>query len=89
MKKLLLGIAALGLIVIAGSLWWVYNSLDAQVPSAIRRYGSEITGVSISLSKAKIDPLGAKAALYGAKAAGKTIQKGMEAATKTLKDRSK
>ena len=64
MKKLLLGITALGLIVIAGSLWWVYNSLDAQIASAIRRYGSEITGVSISLSKVQINPLDGKAALY-------------------------
>lgn len=54
MKKLLIGITALALIAIAGSLWWVYNSLDSQVAFAIRRYGSEITGVPVSLSSAHI-----------------------------------
>ncbi|HRI38818.1 MAG TPA: hypothetical protein PLO50_09695 [Nitrospira sp.] len=64
MKKFLMSIAALGVITIAGSLWWLYNSLDAQVVSAIRRYGSEITGVPVTLSKVKINPLDGKAALY-------------------------
>ena len=65
MKKLLISIAALGVVTIAGSLWWLHNSLDAQVASAIRRYGPEITGVSISLSNTTINPLDGKAALYG------------------------
>jgi len=65
MKKLLLGVAALILIAIAGVLWWLYSSLDAQVASAIRRYGPDITGVPISLAKAKVNPLDGKAALYG------------------------
>lgn len=64
MKKLLVGIAVLGLVAIAGSLWWLYNSLDAQVASAIRRYGPDITGVSVSLAKATINPLDGKAALH-------------------------
>jgi uncharacterized protein involved in outer membrane biogenesis len=65
MKKLLLGIAVLLLIAIAGSVWWLYNSLDAQVASAIRQYGPEITGVAISLSGVKIAPVGGSAALRG------------------------
>lgn len=65
MRKLLVGIAALGVVAIVGSLWWLHNSLDAQVASAIRRSGPEITGVSISLSNATINPLDGKAALYG------------------------
>lgn len=65
MKKLFLGIAGLLLLAIAGDLWWVYNSLDSQVASAIRRYSPEITGVPIRLSKAKINPIDGKAALYG------------------------
>jgi len=63
MKKLLLGIAALGLVGIAGILWWVYNSLDAQVASAIRRYGPEITGVPVSLSSVHIAVTDGKATL--------------------------
>ena len=50
MKKLLFGIATLGIVAIAGSIWWLYYSLDAQVASAIRRYGAEITGVAVTLS---------------------------------------
>jgi uncharacterized protein involved in outer membrane biogenesis len=65
MKKLLLGLAAFVLLVITGALWWVYSSLDAQIASAIRHYGPEITGVPTSLSSAKIDPIDGRAALYG------------------------
>lgn len=65
MKHLLVGIAAVIVLAIAGSLWWVYHSLDAQVASAIRRYGPEITGVPISLSSAHIAVTDGKAALRG------------------------
>lgn len=53
------------MLAIAGSLFWVYSSLDAQIASAIRRYGPEITGVPVSLSKAMIDPINGKASLTG------------------------
>ncbi|MDK2745160.1 MAG: hypothetical protein H8K03_20570 [Nitrospira sp.] len=66
MKKRLIGIAALALIAITGSLWWwAYNSLDAQIASAIRRYGPEITGVPISLSGANISLVDGRAGLRG------------------------
>ena len=65
MKKLLLGIAGFVMLAITGSVWWLYNSLDSQVASAIQRYGSEITGVPVRLSNAHIDPLDGRAALYG------------------------
>ena len=54
MKKLLLGIAVLVLLGIAGSVWWLYSSLDSQVASAIRTYGPEITGVPVTLSSVNI-----------------------------------
>ena len=65
MKNLLLGITAIGLFTIAGTLWWVHNSLDAQVTSAIRQYGQEITGVPVSLSGASISLVDGRAALHG------------------------
>ncbi|UVT17319.1 MAG: hypothetical protein H8K04_07200 [Nitrospira sp.] len=65
MKKRLIGSAALALIAITGSLWWIYNSLDAQIASAIRRYGPEITGVPISLSGVSISLAEGRAALRG------------------------
>ncbi len=67
MKKLLLGIAALVLLVVTGSLWWVYSSLDAQIASAIRRYGPEIAGVPVSLSSVHIAVTDGKATLRGLK----------------------
>ncbi len=105
MKKLLLEIAGFVLLVIAGSLWWVNNSLDAQIASAIRRYGPEISGIPVSLSGVSISLVDDRASLHGlvvgnpdgyvkygtavaslgVKAAGKTIQKGVEAATQTIK----
>ena len=57
MKKLLIGMTLLALIAIAGSLWWLSTSLDTQIASAIRRYGPDITGVSISLSDVTIAPV--------------------------------
>ena len=65
MKKLLLGIAGFVLVVIAGSLWWVYNSLDAQIASAIRRYGPEISGIPVSLSGVSISLVDDSASLHG------------------------
>ncbi len=64
MKKLLIGMTAFALTAIAGGLWWTYNSLDPQVASAIRRYGSEITGVPVSLSGVRISLTNSRATLH-------------------------
>ena len=65
MKKLLLGIAVVVLLVIAGGAWWLYSSLDSVVASAIRKYGPQITGVSVKLSSVKIVPADGTASLRG------------------------
>ncbi|HXZ96664.1 MAG TPA: hypothetical protein VEG37_06420 [Burkholderiales bacterium] len=65
MKKLLLGIAIVVLLVIAGGAWWLYTSLDSVVASAIRKYGSQITGVSVKLASVKIVPADGTASLRG------------------------
>ena len=65
MKKLLLGIAVVVLLVIAGGAWWLYTSLDSVVASAIRKYGPQITGVSVKLSSVKIVPADGTASLRG------------------------
>ena len=65
MKKLLLGIAIVVLLVIAGGAWWLYSSLDSVVASAIRKYGSQITGVTVKLSSVKIVPADGTASLRG------------------------
>jgi len=65
MKKILLGIAVVVLLGIAGGAWWLYSSLDSLVASAIRKYGPEITGVSVKLSGVSIKPADGTAALRG------------------------
>ncbi|MGH8750106.1 MAG: hypothetical protein ACREUV_00200 [Burkholderiales bacterium] len=65
MKKLLLGIAVVVLLVIAGGAWWLYSSLDSVVASAIRTYGPQIAGVSVKLSSVKIVPADGTASLRG------------------------
>ncbi|HUL42239.1 MAG TPA: hypothetical protein VLV32_10110 [Burkholderiales bacterium] len=65
MKKVLLGIAVVVLLVIAGTVWWLYTSLDSVVASAIREYGPQITGVSVRLSSVKILPADGTASLRG------------------------
>ena len=65
MKKILLGIAVVVLLGVAGGAWWLYSSLDSLVASAIRQYGPEITGVSVRLSSVMIPPADGRAALRG------------------------
>ena len=65
MKKILLGIAVVLVLTIAGGAWWLYSSLDSLVASAIRTYAPEITGVSVKLSSVKIKPADGSAALNG------------------------
>jgi hypothetical protein len=65
MKKLIIGITAFVLITTAVTLWWIYNSLDSQVASAICRYGSKITDVPISLSSTHIAIADGRAILHG------------------------
>jgi hypothetical protein len=53
MKKILVGLALL-VVLAAGALWYVINSLDALIEAAIERYGSEATGVSVSVGAVRI-----------------------------------
>jgi hypothetical protein len=64
-KRVLVGIAIVLILALAGGLWWLYHSLDALVASAIRTFGPEITGVSIHLDGVTIDALDGRAELRG------------------------
>lgn len=64
-KKVLVGAAIVLIVVLVGGVWWVYHSLDRLVASAIRTFGPEITGVSISLDRVTIDALDGHAELHG------------------------
>ena len=65
MKKILLGIALIVVLAIAGGAWWLYSSLDSLAASAIRTYGPEITGVSVKLSSLRIVPADGSAVMRG------------------------
>lgn len=65
MGKILISIAVLLVAVLAGGAWWLYNSLDSVVASAIRSYGPEITGVTVKLQGVKIQPAQGMASING------------------------
>ena len=65
MKKVVLGIALMVVLAIAGGAWWFYSSLDALMASAIRTYGPDLTGVSVKLSSLKIVPADGNVVLRG------------------------
>lgn len=56
-RSLKLGLCVMLVVVltIAGGLYWAYNSLDHLVASAIRSYGSEITGVPVKVGSVDIE----------------------------------
>lgn len=64
MKKLgwVIGFVAVAL---TGGIWWVYQSRDDLLASAIRGYGPDITGVSVKLAEVRLSPLDGKAMLHG------------------------
>jgi uncharacterized protein involved in outer membrane biogenesis len=65
MKKVLLTLLILLLLVFGVGAWWLSRSLDSLVASAIRSYGPEITGVSVSLDGVKIVASEGTASLSG------------------------
>ena len=64
-KKVLVGVAIVLILVLAGGVWWFSHSLDSLVASAIRTFGPEITGVSIQLDGVTIEAMDGRAALHG------------------------
>jgi len=63
-KTLLIGVAIL-LVVLGGAAFWLYSSLDSIVKSAIEKYGSEITQVTVSVGNVKISPTDGKGEVTG------------------------
>lgn len=64
MRKFLWSSLVVVLLLIGGGAWWLWNSLDNVVASAIRSYGPEITKVNVKLDSVKIRPTEGLAALY-------------------------
>ena len=60
----LITVAVLAL-AIAGSLFWLYSSLDSLAQAAIEKYGPEITQVSVHVSRVKLAPADGRGAIQG------------------------
>jgi hypothetical protein len=63
--KILAWAFALLLMALGGGSWWLYQSRDDLLASAIRSYGPDITGVSVKLAQVHLLPLDGAAQLQG------------------------
>ncbi len=66
MKKVLIGVAAL-LVVVIGGLVFVWSNLDELVKSAIETYGSEATKTTVSVAEVKLKLENGEAMISGLK----------------------
>lgn len=64
MRRLLWALLVV-LLALAGGAWWVYQSRDELVASAIRNYGPQITGVPVKLGGVRLLPAEGVAILTG------------------------
>ena len=55
MKKALIVLAVLA-VLIAGGVYWAYNSLDVIVKVALEHYGPDVTGVTVKVGEVKLSP---------------------------------
>ena len=55
MKKAVIVLVVL-LVVIAGGVFWAYNSLDVIVKLGLEHYGPDVTGVSVKVGEVKLSP---------------------------------
>ena len=55
MKKAAIVLVVL-LVVIAGGVFWAYNSLDVIVKMGLEHYGPDVTGVSVTVGEVKLSP---------------------------------
>jgi len=54
-RNVVLSVVLLVALAAGGGAWWFFRSLDSLVKSAIERYGSQITGVSVKVASVKIE----------------------------------
>ena len=64
-RRVLLSVAAVGLLAVAGAAWWLYASMDALVKRAIEHWGPEITGVAVRVDAVKLEPAQGRGAILG------------------------
>ena len=64
MKKAAIVLAVLA-VLIAGGVYWAYNSLDVIVKVALEHYGPDVTGVSVKVGEVKLSPRDGRGSLKG------------------------
>jgi hypothetical protein len=64
MKKAAIVLAVLA-VLIAGGVYWAYNSLDVIVKVALEHYGPGVTGVSVKVGDVKLSPRDGRGSLKG------------------------
>lgn len=63
--RYLLALTTLLLAMVAGSAYWLHGNLDRLVQQAITRYGSEMTGATVSVAAARLDSANGRGELRG------------------------
>ncbi|MEP7070320.1 MAG: hypothetical protein ABI789_13820 [Usitatibacter sp.] len=64
MKKALIVLAVLA-VLIAGGVYWAYNSLDVIVKMALEHYGPDVTGVPVKVGEVKLSMSDGRGSLKG------------------------
>jgi hypothetical protein len=64
-RNLVLVGLAVAVLAAGGGLWWLYASRDALVKRAIEHLGPEITGVSVSVNRVRLEPVDGKGSIAG------------------------
>jgi len=64
-RTVILAVAGLAVVAVAGGAWWLYASRDALIKRAIEHFGPELTGVSIKVKAVKLEPIEGRGAITG------------------------
>lgn len=63
-NAILIGAGAI-VVAVAGGAWWLYASRDALVKHAIEGLGPQITGVSVNVTRVKLEPAESRGTIAG------------------------
>jgi hypothetical protein len=64
MKKAVIVLAVLA-VLIAGGVYWAYNSLDVIVKVALEHYGPDVTGVTVKVGEVRLSPRDGRGSVKG------------------------
>src|SRR5439155_18682525 len=64
-RTVILAVAALAVIALAGGAWRLYASRDALIKRAIEHFGPELTGLTVTVKSVKLEPVEGRGAISG------------------------